>query len=100
MLTLWTSKEVPEKETFCSKFLQGMVNRMTVSHHKYGKCSEAYPDRVNAIKNLEERLKIYKKTGNTELLMDVANFAMIEFMFPRHKKAHFRAMNSEETNLV
>jgi hypothetical protein len=40
---------------------------------------------VNAIENLEDRLQKYKETGNTEFLVDVANMAMIEFMFPQHK---------------
>lgn len=65
-------------------------NRMFVSYHKYGPVANNYGDNlVNSIENLEIRLKKYKESGNTELLVDIANFAMIEFMYPKHKNAHF-----------
>lgn len=81
-----------------------MANRMAVSYHKYGPVAEAYPEKVDAIESLKTRLKLYMEggevkgvkiePGNTEYLMDVANFAMIEFMHPKHKKAFFKATDS------
>ena len=80
------------------EFIQGMQNRIIMSHYKYGWMSETYGNRLaSAIGSLEMRLDLYKETGNTELLMDIANFAMIEYMFPQHKDAHFRALSSEES---
>jgi len=73
---------------YSKTFLQGMINRMTVSFHKYGAVVQAYPKDLDAIKSLEARLEEFKKTGNLEYLIDVANFAMIEFMLPRHPDAH------------
>ena len=65
-------------------------SRMEQSFYKYGLLRENYGNKlVSAIDNLEKRLQLYKETGNTEYLVDVANFAMIEFMFPQHKKANF-----------
>lgn len=78
-------------------FLQGMVDRMIVSFCKYGKVADAYPERVDALASLQTRLKRYEETGNTEWLMDVANFAMIEFMHPRHPGAHFKSTDSHES---
>lgn len=86
----------PDSE-FSEKFAQGMADRMAVSYHKYGLVSDAYPKKVDAIASLQKRLEKYAEDGNTEWLMDVANFAMIEFMYPRHKKAHFRATDSQES---
>lgn len=37
---------------------------------------------MDALKNIELRLQKYKDTGNTEFLVDIANFAMLEFMHP------------------
>jgi hypothetical protein len=79
------------------EFLQGMTDRMAVSFHKYGDIRDAYPDDVDAIQSLFQRLVRYEEDGNTEWLMDVANFAMIEFMFPRHRDAHYRATDSDES---
>lgn len=79
------------------RFLQGMINRMATSFHKYGHVRDNFPDRINAISCLEDRLDLYRETGNTEWLMDVANYAMIEFMYPRHRNAHFRPTSAEES---
>lgn len=78
-------------------FLQGMVDRMFVSYAKYGAVKDAFPDKVNALDSLMLRLKKYKETGNTEFLIDAANFAMIEFMLPSHPNAHFQPTDSKES---
>jgi hypothetical protein len=86
----------PDSE-FCEPFVQGMRDRMAVSYHKYGPVAEAYPGKVDALASLRKRLERYEQDGNTEWLMDISNFAMIEFMHPRHGKAHFRATDSRES---
>jgi hypothetical protein len=111
---------VPESE-FSLKFVQGMYDRMGVSFFKYGKVADAYPARVDAISSLFVRLIRYlgpemfaalaasaieaipdieaaphrRSHGNTEYLMDAANFAMIEYMHPRHPDAHFEGTDSD-----
>ena len=84
----------PMTEYSC-EFLQGMINRMGVSYHKYGKVADAYPHNFNAIDSMKERVLSYQATGNTEYLMDAANFLMIEFMHPSHEKAHFIPTDSD-----
>ena len=81
----------PLSTEFSEKFVDGMKNRMEVSYYKYGPIKEAYPHKVDAIKSLELRLKKYKEDGNLEHLMDIANYAMIEFMLPAHPQAKFYA---------
>lgn len=78
-------------------FLQAMVDRMAMSYYKYGDLRDAYPHKVNALESLRMRLTRYEETGNTEWLIDAANFAMIEFMRPRHQRAHYRATEAEES---
>jgi hypothetical protein len=87
---------VPDSE-FSEPFAQGMADRMAVSYAKYGPVAKAYPERVDAITSLKLRLERYEQDGNTEWLMDVGNFAMIEFMHPRHPKAHYRPTDSKES---
>jgi hypothetical protein len=95
-MTIKLPKSVPETE-WSKDFLQGMIDRMGMSYFKYGPLSIAYPERVNAVASLKRRLEKYEKTGNTEFLMDLANFAMIEFMRPAHPEAHFRPTDSRES---
>lgn len=87
------SPGVPASE-FSPEFVQGMANRMSMSFFKYGLVEAAYPKLVDAIASLKTRLEKYEQTGNLEYLMDVGNFAMIEFMRPRHEKAHFKPEDS------
>lgn len=82
---------------FSEKFVQGMRDRMAVSYFKYGPVADAYPHKVNALESLRIRLDKYMDTGNTEFLMDAANFAMIEFMLPSHPGAYFKATDSNES---
>ena len=77
------------------EFLQGMANRMSVSYLKYGPVAKAYPGAVSALDSLRQRLDQYAATGNTEFLIDAANFAMIEFMHPSHPDAYFAATDSD-----
>jgi len=77
--------------------VQRMANRMGVSSHKYGPVADAYPFPGNAMKALEERLELYRTTGNIEWLYDAANYCLIEADHPRHRDAHFRATDSDES---
>ncbi len=89
-------KEILRTE-FNEDFIEGMRSRMVVSYYKYGPIADGYPANVNAITSLTDRLREYAKTGNTEFLIDAANFAMIEFMHPAHKDAHFEGTDSDQS---
>lgn len=78
-------------------FVEQMKNRIIVSHYKYGWMAQTYPELAQAVKSIQARLDKYLATGNREWLIDIANFAMIEFMYPSHKDAHFRATDSQES---
>lgn len=45
---------------------------------------------IDPIESLLSKIEAYKKSGNTEFLADVANLAMIEFMYPSMPKASYR----------
>jgi plasmid replication initiation protein len=92
-----TSIESILKTQISDQFLKGMVARMEMSFFKYGDVRDAYPGKMDAIASMQQRLKKYEETGNTEFLMDVANFAMIEFMFPRKEGAFFAATDSDQS---
>lgn len=79
------------------KFIDGMVARMRMSYLKYGDIKDAYPHKIDAIACLKDRISSYANTGNTEFLIDAANFAMIEFMFPKLPGAHFSPTDSDQS---
>lgn len=91
--------KVAKPTEVCQYFLQGMVDRMAVSFHKYGPLTEAPkpPNNIDEIAGLKKRLALYEETGNGEWLVDVANFAMIETMLKYHPSYHFRPTDSDES---
>lgn len=58
-------------------------NRVEVSRYKYGPAHDNFgTGRVDALKTAELCLDAFKRDGNTEHLVDVANYMMFRFMFP------------------
>ena len=88
--------EEPELRDYLAA-LQLMANRMATSHFKYGNMSDQYPDSVHAVSGVGQRMVMYSQYGNTENCLDAANYAVIEYLFPSHKKAHFRAQAAHES---
>lgn len=86
-----------EDESFKKYFeaLQLMVNRMDQSHYKYGNMDFKYPHSAKAIDNIYPRTAEYIATGNTEFLLDAANFTIIEAILPSHDKAHFESTDEK-----
>jgi hypothetical protein len=78
---------------FNEKFSELMLNRMVVGYAKYGPWKKNRVD-VDIWKNIEARWNKYRETGNTEFLIDLANFAMMEFTLPLHPKAFFKGTDS------
>src|SRR5690348_10967484 len=89
-----------EEDPDAALFLRGiqqMLNRMAFSHFKYGPMRDKYPESASAIDSAERRHKMYEESGNTENCLDAANFYVIEYVRPSHRKAHFKAQTSEQS---
>ena len=84
---------VPTTE-FSDLFVQGMYDRMAVSFFKYGPIAKGFPSPMDALGSLRLHLEKYATDGNTEHLIDAANYCMIEFLRPAHPKAHFTPTDS------
>lgn len=58
-------------------------NRMDMSYYKYGAARDNFGGgRVDAIGCVDLCLEKFRKTKNTEYLLDVINYAAFRFMFP------------------
>lgn len=79
------------------QFIQGMLDRMAFGYHNYGHIKNQFPDKHDALGNLALRVKTYKKTKNTEFLMDAANYCMIEFARPRFRDAFFESTSKAQS---
>lgn len=82
---------------YSESFDQKRKNRVEVSYHKYGPARDNFRSgRVDAIGSLELCLEKFKKTKNTEYLLDVANYAMFRYMYPLPGE-YFKTTDSSES---
>ena len=68
---------------YCWEFDEKRKSAILTSYHKYGPSKENFQKgMVDAIGSLKKNLQKFEETGNTEYLVDVANYAMFRFMYP------------------
>lgn len=85
-------------EDYSERFDELRKNRVEVSRHKYGSARKNFATgNVNAIETMTLCVQKYQYTGNTEYLVDAANYLMFEFMFPQVKGAYFKATDSKDS---
>lgn len=85
------------KRDFSETFVNKMKNSIWMSHYKYGFASDTYPELAQAYKCVKQRLELYEQTHNTEYLIDVANFAMFEFLYPAFDDAGYKPADSDQS---
>lgn len=82
---------------YSTEFDKLRKSRVEVSYYKYGAARDNFGSgRVDAIGSLELCLEKFKKTKNTEYLLDVANYAMFRYMYPLPGE-YFKATDSNES---
>lgn len=85
-------KELWESE-WSPTFERMRHDRMVVGTYRYGRASTYDgPDRLLPRRAIR-RIELYIKTGNTEYLLDAANFLMIEFEWGTHPNKHLRVIH-------
>lgn len=86
-------------------FIQGMLDRMDMSYHKYKHPTQTVAKGADYIESIRQRTRLYThggdyhgthvEPGNPEWLMDCANFNMCEFMVVGGKNnPKFNSMDS------
>lgn len=91
------SREEILRRDFSSAFIEKMKNAIVTSHFKYGWANKTYPELAQAYKCAKERMEEYEKTHNKEYLVDVANFVMLEFLYPTFSDAKYIPTDSDKS---
>lgn len=78
-----------------SRFEQLMRNRLLMGAFRYGLISES-KSQWRRLESIHKRLARYKETGNTELLVDVANLCLLEFREPSIPHAELKSEDDGE----
>lgn len=80
---------------FSEAFVKEMKHRVEVSYWKYGPARKNFAEgRVDALKTAEMCLDAFRKDGNTEHLIDAANYLMFRWRFPMPGE-YFKPTNSD-----
>lgn len=87
------SLEQLRESEWSAKFESLMRNRLLVGRFRYGRMGDPAKGQFDRLKSIEERLARYRDTGNDELLVDIANLSLVEFVCGRHPKKHFEAVD-------
>lgn len=91
------SKEEILRRDWSKEFIIKMERAIETSHYKYGWMSDTYPELAQAVKCIQERLDLYNRTHNLEYLVDIANFAMIEYKHPSYPDASYTPQDSDNS---
>lgn len=78
---------------FSKKFVEMMQNRLNIGTFRYG---EALLNADKFIPYMKTKIKLFIETGNDELLVDIANYAMLEFRYGKHPNKHFKAIDRSQ----
>lgn len=85
-------------QEFSQEFVKLMMARVEQSYHKYGSARKNFAEgRVDPIKTAELCLDAFKKDGNTEHLIDAANYYMFAYKFRNALGYSFRSTGSSES---
>jgi len=78
-----------ERSEWSPDFEQLMRNRLIIGALRYGKIGSASKPQYDRISEIIQRAKQYRETGNDELLVDIANMALLEYVEGVHPQKHF-----------
>ena len=78
------------------EFEQLMRNRLIMGSMRHS--MKLHDDRPSGatefhIKYIKAKLVLYEKTGNREMLVDIANLSLVEFLHSDHPMSHFKAVD-------
>lgn len=84
------------KTQWSVEFERLMRNRLTFGYFRYGPLNNQPKGGFDNIGSIQKRLYKYSQTGNDELLVDIANLCMVEFLNGDHPKKHFKSEDDGE----
>ncbi len=81
-----------QKSEWSDEFEALMRARLLQGAFRYGLFAEPQKRPTDRIASMRKRIDRYEQTGNLEALVDVANFALTEFVRSGHPKKHFHTV--------
>lgn len=73
-----------------------MRNRLLMGAFRYGPMAEKLKSKWKMLPSMRRRLEVYESTGNLEMLVDVANLCLLEYLNPTVSNAALRPTDDGE----
>ncbi|MES2598613.1 MAG: hypothetical protein V4662_24980 [Verrucomicrobiota bacterium] len=85
-----------EKSEWSPEFEQLMRNRLLMGALRYGVLEQKrrFGNKWDLMGAVKEKVKLYEDSGNTEYLVDIANYVLLEFECGHHPTKHFAALDN------
>lgn len=77
-----------------------MRNRLIMGALRYGLMGAPGKPQYDRIGSIEKRLRSYRVSGNKEILVDVANLCLMEFVECAHPLAHFEGQDNSNHHVA
>jgi len=87
---LFSFKELQASE-WSANFERLQRNRLIMGALRYGKLGAPGKPQYDRVDSICKRITAYQASGNLELLVDVANLCLCEFVEGKHPKRHWNA---------
>lgn len=88
------------RETEWSPRFEGLMrNRLIMGAFRYATMEEkrgAGAGKWDLLGTLKRKAELYERTGNAEILVDIANYALLAFEFDAHPSKHFSATDDQD----
>jgi len=81
------------KVNWSPAFEQFMRNRLAMGYFRYGPLNKQPKGLYDNVGSIRKRLALFEKTGNDEILVDIANLCMCEFVNGTHPTKHFKSVD-------
>lgn len=94
-ITLEELEREVKETTWNKEFFKLQFNRLLMGRLRYGSKRNS-TIRYNYTKSVAEKIKLYEETGNTELLVDISNYCLLEFTHGSHPNKHFSATDDAQ----
>jgi len=84
--------DAQEKCDWLDQLVPMCKDRLRMGTFRYGVADHA---RYNYADRLQHKKDVYDSDGNLEFLLDVINYAVLEFFNPKHPDAHFAVVEED-----
>lgn len=90
------SLESLRQSEWSPEFERLMRNRLIMGRFRYASLADPNRPQYKRIDSAIKRLREYQDIGNLELLVDVSNLCLLEFVHGNHPSKHFDAQDDGE----